>query len=172
MFNVFHFHSDFATATRNYAKRQMMWYRKDKLFLFLQIFRNEPVEGNPYEKVAQELLHWFNAEKSSFDQVLQKQLLMADYASDYIKKGNVHVDYDSKDIVEFRVLKWLLETHRIKLSGRNKDSNDDSYSIWLERNKKLHEEEEEDREVQQFSAFGKLIEIPLSFRCRLPKHQS
>ena len=31
---------DFATATRNYAKRQMHWYRKDEKFLFVKIGAN------------------------------------------------------------------------------------------------------------------------------------
>ena len=32
------FVSEFATATRNYAKRQLAWYRKDPHFLFVKIF--------------------------------------------------------------------------------------------------------------------------------------
>ena len=47
------FQDDFKTSTRNYAKRQMMWYRKDELFLWLGVFRKD-IEinfENPYKKV-------------------------------------------------------------------------------------------------------------------------
>ena len=133
----------------------MMWYRKDNLFLFLQIFRNEPVQGNPYDVVAQELLHWFNSEKTEFDEVLQRQVLMAEYASQYIKKGNVFVEHDCKDPAEFEVVQWLLETDRIKLSGLSKIPGS-SYEDWLARNSKFHNFEVKDPKAQ-YTAYGKFF---------------
>lgn len=35
----------FSAATRNYAKRQVNWYRKDPAFLFLRIHRPDPDDG-------------------------------------------------------------------------------------------------------------------------------
>ena len=42
---------DFATATRNYAKRQMHWYRKDEKFLFVEIGTKSVTNENDNENV-------------------------------------------------------------------------------------------------------------------------
>jgi tRNA dimethylallyltransferase len=78
---VFHnFLTDFATATRNYAKRQLQWYRKDKSFLWLKIERPDAVdkkskEEEPYRKVAKEVLHWNSLPDSNFRQMIKHQML-------------------------------------------------------------------------------------------------
>ena len=56
--------ANFATATRNYAKRQLQWYRKDMSFLWLRIERPDAVaskttEEEPYRQVARDpALEW------------------------------------------------------------------------------------------------------------------
>ena len=42
------FIGEFSKCTRNYAKRQMMWYRKDKEFLWLQVlvFTPSPTQSS------------------------------------------------------------------------------------------------------------------------------
>ena len=47
----FTFFRDFATATRNYAKRQMHWYRKDEKFLFVEIGTKSVTNKNDNEDV-------------------------------------------------------------------------------------------------------------------------
>src|SRR5688572_30462413 len=83
--------SDFATATRNYAKRQSIWYRKDALFLFLKIYRDMKFE-NPYEAVATELLHWYSLGKEEFEAVLSEQLRVADCASNLMTKRKIYTE--------------------------------------------------------------------------------
>lgn len=132
----------------------MMWYRKDKLFLFLQIFRNDPLQRNPYEIVAAELLHWFNLDREAFDTTLHRQLSIAEYATEYIKKGYVSVEYDCKDAVEHRVLRWLIESGRIKVTGLGKEAAVESRTNWLERHSRRFSE---DIDNDNYSACGKCL---------------
>ena len=72
--------ADFATATRNYAKRQLHWYRKDKAFLWLKIDRSEDslatsTNEEPYRQVAREILHWNELPDSNFRQTIKRQML-------------------------------------------------------------------------------------------------
>lgn len=74
------FLADFATATRNYAKRQLQWYRKDKAFLWLKIDRHDAVakkctEEEPYRRVAREILHWNELPASNYRQLIKHQML-------------------------------------------------------------------------------------------------
>ena len=80
----------FATATRNYAKRQLGWYRNDKSFLWIKIRRLDPdsnelsggggdsdsITGSiaPYVKVSQEITHWCGVSQSSYNQAIKHQL--------------------------------------------------------------------------------------------------
>ena len=66
----------FATATRNYAKRQLQWYRKDSSFLWLKIDRKgvEKDDLAPYNKVCEEIKHWCAISPSDFDIVIQQQV--------------------------------------------------------------------------------------------------
>lgn len=55
------FDSEFSSATRNYAKRQLNWYRKDKAFLFLLIRRPNPLgQTAPEGKVGKNGYTWIN----------------------------------------------------------------------------------------------------------------
>ena len=82
---------DFATATRNYSKRQLKWYRQDHAFLWLEIFRTgvktsygsqtqsqlQSKGGDsilPYSKVAEEIMHWFGEDRDVFDKLLTDQV--------------------------------------------------------------------------------------------------
>lgn len=71
--------ADFATATRNYAKRQLQWYRKDKAFLWLKIDRPDAIvkkstEEEPYGKIVREILHWNDLPSSNFRQTIKHQM--------------------------------------------------------------------------------------------------
>lgn len=74
---------DFATATRNYAKRQMQWYRKDAAFLWLSIDRPDPAASAsssdlaPYAQVAREIDYWCSLPESNFGQIIKQQMLRA-----------------------------------------------------------------------------------------------
>jgi tRNA A37 N6-isopentenylltransferase MiaA len=51
----------FASATRNYAQRQLKWYRSDSLFLWLQIHRQKDIslqsqDLEPYKKIVDEIV--------------------------------------------------------------------------------------------------------------------
>ena len=71
--------ANFATATRNYAKRQLQWYRKDMSFLWLRIERPDAVaskttEEEPYRQVAREILHWNGLPASNYRQMIKHQV--------------------------------------------------------------------------------------------------
>ena len=75
------FVKDFATGTRNYAKRQLSWYRRDSCFLWLQIDRADPQvkraavddEGS-YMRVAKELLHWCSKSSDAYAAEIADQI--------------------------------------------------------------------------------------------------
>jgi hypothetical protein len=55
----------FATATRNYAKRQLQWYRKDKSFLWIR--------SSQSESVATEIVHWSGRFKEEIVSIIDSQ---------------------------------------------------------------------------------------------------
>ena len=67
----------FATATRNYAKRQLQWYRKDEAFLWLKIDRREggPTDMAPYRAVCAEIAHWYAQPANSYRLAVRQQIL-------------------------------------------------------------------------------------------------
>ena len=93
--------TEFTTATRNYAKRQLHWYRKDKQFLWLQIQRHEAGDlDEPYRRVLRELCHWREAPRHKYDRMVKHQLLRAAAVSKmrtWVKnkpKGDSLTDFD------------------------------------------------------------------------------
>ena len=71
--------SDFCTATRNYAKRQLNWYRKDKNFLFVRSRRHFVGKKERADsKTADEVYHWASASRADFDAAVTQQLEVAD----------------------------------------------------------------------------------------------
>ena len=69
----------FATATRNYAKRQLQWYRKDGAFLWLKIDRRAGGVGDlaPYRAVCAEITHWCSQPEDCFRLALRQQVRCA-----------------------------------------------------------------------------------------------
>jgi hypothetical protein len=70
--------SNFATATRNYAKRQLHWYRKDDKFLWLQIARPDPAaqstDRSPYMRVAEEVQYWCRLPDNVYQKAIDNQM--------------------------------------------------------------------------------------------------
>ena len=66
----------FATATRNYAKRQLQWYRKDNSFLWLKIDRKNVEKDDmvPYNRVCEEIKHWCGMSTPDFNVAIQQQV--------------------------------------------------------------------------------------------------
>ncbi len=93
---------EFTTATRNYAKRQLHWYRKDKEFLWMRIQRSieDGIGDMPYQRVVQELCHWKNSSRQAYNQMIRHQLLRAHAVGkmrQWLKrrpKGERLTDYD------------------------------------------------------------------------------
>lgn len=106
------FVKDFATATRNYAKRQMQWYRKDAAFLWLSIDRPDPAIHSssdlaPYAQVAREIDYWCSLPQSNFGQIIKQQMLRAlSVQSVRKKKHHGHrIGVDKKG--EYGAREWL-----------------------------------------------------------------
>lgn len=63
----------FATATRNYAKRQLHWYRKDPNFLW--IHDTGGTGSGASERIAKELYYWvYESPRDCFESVLNQQV--------------------------------------------------------------------------------------------------
>jgi tRNA dimethylallyltransferase len=67
------FLQNFRTATRNYAKKQITWYRKDNSFLWVQMKRGEE-KGDPYERAATEIEHWISVDDNEFSDLVSIQV--------------------------------------------------------------------------------------------------
>ena len=65
------FIDNFATVTRNYAQKQLKWYRKDDAFLWLQVNRSIP---NASQRISEEIVYWLNQDKSQFDATIKLQM--------------------------------------------------------------------------------------------------
>jgi len=74
--------NSFATATRNYAKRQLHWYRKDKAFLWMQVqWRQGDGQGNaPYSRMLRELCHWKDIDRDKYVRMVKHQVRRAEAA--------------------------------------------------------------------------------------------
>lgn len=87
---------NFATATRNYARRQINWYRRDQKFLFLQINRERSTSAKePYLKIVDELLHYTLADRVDYEMTLSRQIQYAKYYQQLIEKKrlpNQHIE--------------------------------------------------------------------------------
>jgi tRNA dimethylallyltransferase len=71
------FLKDFAASTRNYARRQLQWFRRDPAFLWVRIDRgsgSSDAAAEPYRQVADEVLHWLSAPREEFDAIVAKQI--------------------------------------------------------------------------------------------------
>jgi len=77
------FVNKFSSATRNYAKRQLLWYRKDSEFLWLEMTRPGPSLKNsddikPYQTVMNEIMHWCSMPYKQYKSVINEQLSRAE----------------------------------------------------------------------------------------------
>lgn len=121
--------NEFATATRNYAKRQLNWHRKDNKFLWLQIDRaNEtpprPTSyASPCGKIAKEIEHWCHQDARSFQETIDLQLSRTVCADNYINnknfyKNNKMLTTDEADIIQ--ILESVVKVKKTK-KGNNND---------------------------------------------------
>jgi hypothetical protein len=75
---------DFATATRNYAKRQLKWYRTDEAFMWVKIYRDiQPSAAEskkaldiyrPYNQICDEILYYCSQSKADFNKIISDQM--------------------------------------------------------------------------------------------------
>ena len=68
------FIGDFRTVTRNYAKKQINWYRKDDSFLWLQMDRSQGTALEACDKSAREILHWMDVSIEEYNKLTQDQV--------------------------------------------------------------------------------------------------
>jgi hypothetical protein len=118
---------EFSTATRNYAKKQINWYRKDEEFLFLKIDRSSYFSASSssspvflksllqtsYQSVASELLSYLSLSRLGYEELLKKQLYQSNLYQSVLKKGKVEEGYVCKNNLEFQIIKELLENDLI-----------------------------------------------------------
>lgn len=106
------FFSDFTSATRNYAKKQMNWYRKDEAFLFLRVQRQWP---QPTSILVHELLACLVSSRSEYESTLHDQLACSEHYANHLKRGKVPVGYQAISEQEYRVIRELLSSKQINL---------------------------------------------------------
>lgn len=108
---------EFAGATRNYAKRQMMWYRRDKSFLFVRIsrdLRHMQSFASSYRNVTEEVLRHLQLSRVEYDHLLETQLRQSHLYNHYLSQKKVALPHRCDDAVEHRLLLHLLQHQRIK----------------------------------------------------------
>lgn len=71
------FLAEFASRTRNYARKQLQWYRRDPAFLWVRVQRRG-ASSDPYAAIAEEIGHWIAQSREEFDAAIAQQ--MADKA--------------------------------------------------------------------------------------------
>ena len=112
------FMKDFATSTRNYARRQMNWYRKDHQALFVRIRRrgNETLSDPvPYQIVADEVLHWLDSDQHGFQTALKDQRELTDALTELRGMKQVPLHYDIPSPYHRHALAWLVATGEVRL---------------------------------------------------------
>jgi tRNA dimethylallyltransferase len=124
-FDLFYFEflRDFSTATRNYAKDQLKWYRKDSSFLFTKIYRNLKDKKSfqlSYEDKCEELLSLVTLPREDYLQLLDNQLKKNKYVTKYILASNtrspkVKSGYQCENEMEYEVIMELLNDKQMTL---------------------------------------------------------
>jgi tRNA dimethylallyltransferase len=107
---------DFSTATRNYAKDQLKWYRKDASFLFTRIYRNLRDKKSfqlSYEDKCEELLSLITLPREEYLELLDHQVKKNKYVMKYILPNNtrspkVKSGYRCENEMEYDVIMELL----------------------------------------------------------------
>lgn len=108
----------FATATRNYAKRQLQWYRKDKNFLWLENQRHNSTSLHPYEDIANEIKHWCNIARQDYESIIELQLQRAEVVTKVREKKRPYKFSDTEytfSSIEKEVLLALVESNEISI---------------------------------------------------------
>eukprot|EP01032_Pedospumella_encystans_P020803 gene20803-23627_t len=108
--------ADFSTATRNYAKRQLNWYRKDKNFLFVRSRRHFVTnKALADEKTAQEVQHWATVPREEFDHAVAQQVAISDALFELRQRHKVPASF-VPDTHERRVaLAWMVNHNEVKI---------------------------------------------------------
>ncbi len=149
--------SEFATATRNFAKRQISWYRKDPLFLFLRISRQQwerpvvqkkntkklpshaprsrsasrEVDLAPYEKVSAELLHWASLPRAQYDQFVGEQKSNAAVYCDLMSRKHLPLSYRVESDLARRVLCRMVAGGLLRMPDNQWTSDTGSTDSWV-----------------------------------------
>ena len=107
---------DFSTATRNYAKRQLNWYRKDKNFLFVRSRRHFVTnKALADEKTAEEVQHWATVPREEFDRAVTQQVAISDALFELRQRHKVPPSF-VPDTHERRVaLAWMVNHNEVKI---------------------------------------------------------
>eukprot|EP01035_Chromulina_nebulosa_P017094 gene17094-22607_t len=122
----------FAAATRNYAKRQMHWYRNDKDFLWLKIDRSLP---NIYDLAVDEIKHWNEVAIDHFNDMIDIQLSRSKAINEVrcMKKNELNQLFRDDDVLslERQALNQLVQSNEINgLVDTNDLSSDEDSSKW------------------------------------------
>jgi hypothetical protein len=104
----------FCSATRNFAKRQLNWYRKDHMFLFVDMDRKNVPKEVAYATAAEEVWHWATAPREEYDAALSQQLAVTAAVTDLRRKERVPEDYLPDTPAKRLALSWLLYQGELK----------------------------------------------------------
>lgn len=108
----------FCTATRNYAKRQLNWYRKDHMFLFIDINRKDVPKQEAYTTAAEEVWHWATVPRAEFDAAVSEQVAVHSALSELRSRRGVPGDYMPDTPAKRVALSWLLRQGEYRVPGQ------------------------------------------------------
>ena len=105
----------FTTATRNYAKRQLNWYRKDDSFLFVSMDRQSRSKETAYAHMAEEIWHWATVPREEFEQVTTRQVQLNAALQQLRSRKHVSPTYLPDTDVKRTALSYLLHRGELRL---------------------------------------------------------
>lgn len=105
----------FTTATRNYAKRQLNWYRKDDSFLFVSMDRQSRSKETAYAHMAEEIWHWATVPREEFEQVTTRQVQLNAALQELRSRKHVYPTYLPDTDVKRTALSYLLHRGELRL---------------------------------------------------------
>lgn len=107
--------SEFCTATRNYAKRQLNWYRKDKSFLFVRSRRRNMEKTAADHATSEEVLHWASVPRSTFDDAVSTQIAVNDALTELRQRSKVPYAYLPDTHARRVALCWMINNGEVRV---------------------------------------------------------
>jgi len=102
----------FSAATRHFARRQFVYFRKDPAFLWLQRDKpiSSPAQDNSCSRMVAEILHWAQVDRPTFQEVIDRQISHSSRVRKWSQRADVQSEFPDN------ALAWSALQHLIRAS--------------------------------------------------------